>query len=265
MQHDQPMTGIVLIPLVPVRTAPAETAEMCTQLLFGERVELLEVQERWIRIRNMTDQYEGWADRKMIHPLNEQEAGTLDQAQWKHVQIPACSCALNGTPVLLPGGSLIPFMNTVPCMPAGQTLLIDDTWVDEQPADTGRIVHLAQQYRQAPYLWGGKSVMGIDCSGFVQVVFAMCGIVLPRDASLQAGHGESIEGLDQAQAGDLAFFENAQGRIVHVGILLGPDRIIHASGQVKTERIDRQGIISAQTGMYTHRLSHIQRFMNRRP
>ena len=124
------------------------------------------------------------------------------------------------------------------------------------------ILKIANMYLNAPYLWGGKSLLGIDCSGLVQVVFSICGLQLPRDASQQVEKGDFVNFLGEAQQGDLAFFDNEAGSIIHVGILLDATQIIHASGWVKIESIDSNGIISSQTGEYTHKLRVIKRLIN---
>ena len=123
------------------------------------------------------------------------------------------------------------------------------------------VVELANQYVNAPYLWGGKSIFEIDCSGLVQVVFSMIGISLPRDASQQVEIGTVVDFLSEVEAGDVAFFENEEGNIVHTGILINSHQIIHSSGNVKIEIIDSQGIISSQTGEYTHKLRVIKRIV----
>ena len=257
------MTGIVSISLVPLRTGNSEQSEMCSQLLYGERVEVLEIQERWLRVRNYADDYTGWAGKKMICLLNEKEESEFANARFKRVQVPlsVCESTTEAQKILLPGGSLIPYVNTSPYQIGGRTLGINQADITESDATGERIVYLAKQYWGAPYLWGGKTILGIDCSGLVQVVFAMCNIQLPRDASQQVEKGKTIDFLSEVRPGDLAFFENVEGRIIHVGIMLAPHQIIHASGQVKIDNMDAQGIISSQTGAYSHKLRIIKRIM----
>jgi gamma-D-glutamyl-L-lysine dipeptidyl-peptidase len=123
------------------------------------------------------------------------------------------------------------------------------------------ILKLARRYLYAPYLWGGRSPFGIDCSGFTQVVFMMAGLKLKRDASQQVGQGEGVDFAEQAQAADLAFFDNDKGNIVHVGIVMNNNHIIHAAGQVRIDRLDHFGIFNETLGKYTHKLRLIKRFL----
>ena len=116
-------------------------------------------------------------------------------------------------------------------------------------------------FQNAPYLWGGRTLFGIDCSGFSQIVFKLNGIKLNRDAWQQAEQGAVVDFLPEAKSGDLAFFDNAEGRIIHVGIMLGTNKIIHASGKVRVDTIDNQGIYNAEMGRYTHKLRIIKRFI----
>ena len=258
------MTGIVILPLVPLRESDSERSEMTSQLLFGELVEILETRERWLLLRNLSDNYIGWADRKMIQVLSDAKALQLTSSN------PSCVCIpllegkdlSSGDKLTLPGGSRLVGLNGIELKIDNNNFLFDPILLHQGTEKSGeRLISLARQYLNAPYLWGGKSLLGIDCSGFVQVVFSMCGIQLPRDASQQVNCGQLISFLSEAKAGDLALFENQDGKITHVGILLNSHQIIHASGWVKIESIDSQGIISAQTGEYTHKLRVIKRIL----
>ena len=124
-----------------------------------------------------------------------------------------------------------------------------------------KLIEDAYMYLNAPYLWGGKGPFGIDCSGFVQVVFRLNGILLPRDAYQQADIGDTLSFVEEGQAGDLAFFDNENGKITHVGILNDAQHIIHASGKVRIDRIDHQGIFHEENGTYTHRLRLLKRII----
>lgn len=257
------MTGIVTLSLVPLRTNLAEQSEMCSQLLYGERVEVLETNERWLRVRNFSDDYIGWADKKMIHILTEKEEIELAKAEFKPIQVPLHTGRISfdeQKKILLVGGSLVQFIDGFSYSIDGLSFILDNLLVENE-TNGERIIHLAKQYLNAPYLWGGKSVLGIDCSGLVQVVYRMCSIQLPRDANQQVEHGQTIDFLAETRAGDLAFFENEEGKIIHVGILLSSDKIIHASGWVKIDSIDSQGIISSQTGEYSHKLRIVKRII----
>jgi len=258
------MTGIITLPLVPLRDSESERSEMSTQLLFGERVEILEVHERWLFVRNQADNYTGWADRKMIQVLSPDEEHRLVHASSYCVSVPLLLCdkTVSNEKMFLPGGSLLPAYD------CGRFSIGNEMYQISLPSKINlretlseRIVNLSLQYLNAPYLWGGKSIFGIDCSGFVQVLFAICGIQILRDASQQVESGRVIDFIFESQAGDLAFFENQDGDIIHVGLLINDHQIIHASGWVKIESIDSQGIISSQTGKYTHTLRVIKRLI----
>ena len=258
------MNGIVNLSLVPLRAEDNECSEMISQLLFGETVEIMEWKERWLHIRNLSDNCCGWADRKMITLLSEDEYENLKNNENFRIlkAVSFCRNLTLGTTFLLPGGSILrKFQNGNFTDGTYQYAIHPSDAGMPKPLTGGNIVSLARQYHFSPYLWGGKSALGIDCSGLVQVVFSLCGVLLPRNASQQAEIGEKINSLTQAEAGDLAFFANSAHHIVHVGILMNSHQIIHASGWVKIENIDEHGIISEQTGNYSHTLYSIKRMI----
>lgn len=253
------MIGTISLPLVPLRKSDSEHSEMTSQLLFGEQVEILDTREKWLFVRNIADNYSGWVDRKMINLTSE---NTINDSYCISLPIIKCSINENNETVFLVGGSKISKSDGNEVIIEGKTFYIDpkDIWFSE--VKSGEIiVSIAKQYLNAPYLWGGKTIMGIDCSGFVQVIYDICGVQLPRDASQQVEYGNAVNFLTESQAGDLAFFENMDGKITHVGMMLNTHQIIHASGWVKIENIDDKGIISNQTGEYSHKLNIIKRII----
>ncbi|MEI8085802.1 MAG: C40 family peptidase [Paludibacter sp.] len=258
------MNGIIKLPLVPLRSKDSERSEMTSQLLYGERVEILETRERWLFVRNIADNYTGWVDRKMVQILNLDHENIEETVDLYCVSFPIVEC-LNpedNETLFLPGGSKLNILDGNKVQFGGKNYFIDPINLPYSNEKTGeQLVYLAKQYLNAPYLWGGKTVMGIDCSGFVQVIYDMCGIQLQRDASQQVEYGKMINFLSEVEPGDLAFFENSEGKIIHVGMMLNSHQIIHASGWVKIESIDSQGIISNETGEYSHKLRVVKRMI----
>jgi len=258
------MTGIIKLSLVPLRVSDSETSEMTSQLLFGEEVKIIEVKDRWYKVQNLMDNYYGWVDRKMIHILSTEDEAKTSTVRKYYVSVPLLECtkAISNEKMLLAGGSVLHNLLDGKFKIGDEEFYVNISTSEDSTENSGQlIVELAKQYLNSPYLWGGKSVMGIDCSGLVQVVFSMVGKMLPRDASQQVDTGIVVDFLSEVQAGDLAFFENPEGKIIHVGILINRHQIIHASGWVKIENYDSQGIISSQTGEYTHTLRVIKRLI----
>lgn len=258
------MYGIVLNPLVPVRAADSERSEMVTQLLFGELIWITEVKDKWLFVKNIADNYCGWTDRKMIQSISDEDFELLSKSAFELLIQPITHCKYKNTDIslYLPAGSKIYHIDSgirPGFLP--EIYFQSQNQIELKKISGAEIIHQAGQFLNAPYLWGGKSILGVDCSGLVQLVFSFFKFSLPRDASDQANEGEVVGFLEEALEGDLAFFVNEAGNIVHVGILLGNNRIIHASGSVKIENIDANGIISTLTGQYTHRLILIKRLI----
>lgn len=258
--------GICALSIAPLRAEPTDRAEQVSQLVFGECYTVLETQPKWLRIRVAADSYEGWLDAKQHRPIaaeffQEWLAGAPHPRTLDVVSV--VSDDHTRIPVQL--GSHLPFFD-------GMTLRLGPTDADRffynglatnprQPTPDGLLLRVAKLYRKAPYQWGGKSVFGLDCSGFTQQVFGIIGLQLPRDARQQVLLGEEVHFAPQAQPGDLAFFDNAEGRIVHVGLIVGDGKILHASGEVRLDTLDHHGIFNADRQTYTHQLRIIRRVL----
>lgn len=255
--------GVCNLSLVPIRTEPSDRSEMCSQLLFGDHFTILESTEKWVRILTAYDEYEGWIDHKQFEKIEQaafvalHDLNTILGLEISHRIIKTSSLE----PLNLIAGSNIPgTLDNFFYLRDTRYKLECNTIKPSKDNFRSSILDAALFYLNAPYLWGGKSVFGIDCSGFTQMVFRQFGIKLKRDAYQQAEQGDLVGFLQEARAGDLAFFDNEEGRITHVGIMLDNERIIHASGRVKIDAIDNQGIYSNELNRYTHKLRIVKRF-----
>ena len=283
------MKGISLHSVVPVRTEARETAEMSTQILFAEQCEILAEQARWYQVRLCQDGQEGWVDKKMLTPLSAEEEQKLPAEATAMVLMPMAYAVSenNGQTIPLTAGTRLCNYKDGRFELLGVGFRIDPSMVltAPLPLDEPHLLQAVRFFLNIPYLWGGKNAMGMDCSGFTQVVLSLFGKHLLRNASQQATQGTEVNRLEDAQAGDLAFFCKPQtnhannennannannannGTITHVGILIDKQRIIHCSGRVKVEKIDATGIFSIEQadakhpqGQYTHQLLSIRRY-----
>ena len=269
------MVALSLHSVVPVRAEAREGAEQNTQMLFGELCEVIEhsdvsIQhsERWRYIRLESDGQEGWVDAKMICPMESKEY-EAHKAALKNAAMVAMPMAYavsenNGQTLPLTAGTRLTNYKDGRFEVLGVGFRIDPGMVIAKPVELNQqnLLQTVRFFINVPYLWGGKNALGMDCSGFTQVVMSLFGITLPRNASEQATQGETVSDPAQAQAGDLAFFDHEDGKISHVGIVIDPTRIIHCSGRVKVEKLDQTGIYNIEQGGYSHHLVLIKRILS---
>ena len=258
--------------VTPVRQEPSEGSEQLTQLLFGEVCEVLDRLPRWTKIRSTLDGQEGWVDFKMLSPIDNQYP-ISDIRTVVAVPMAIATAMETGEEMMLTLGTRLPNYAHGTFEVLGKQYLINPTEVrgerlevkGDEAMRREDVCAIAQTLLNAPYLWGGKNAMGIDCSGFTQVVYAAMGVNLLRNAREQITQGELVPNLAQAQPGDLAFFDHADRdlnatNISHVGLLLDNKTIIHCSGCVHVDDIDEMGIHLAD-GELTHHLVQIKRYL----
>ena len=253
------MFGICNLAIIPVRLEPSDRSEQVTQLLFGEHFTILEQQQKWSKIKIVFDNYEGWIDNKQYQEISEKQFDSLNE---NPVVLSADLIEFISNPKneLLPIsiGSSLSFLNDESLNISNYSFEGVKTCGVKPKAD---LIKTAYMYLNAPYLWGGKTPFGIDCSGFTQMVYKLNGYNLLRDASQQATQGEVLSFIEESEPGDLAFFDNEEGNIIHVGIMLDNNYIIHASGKVRIDRLDHLGIYNAETNRHTHKLRVIKKIV----
>jgi len=254
--------GICLLTLAPVRKNPDDRSEMVNQLLFGDFVDIKDAVDGWYLIESIDDRYEGWVDTKQIQNVSEDSYNQLlySKRYFTNDLLNECKLLHNNDSLLhLVLGSQLHNVKDGKFIIEDHHFKYSGNYIAADHPKKEIIKATALKYLNAPYVWGGRSPFGIDCSGFVQMVYKLSGIFLNRDASQQAKQGELVNFISEAKLGDLAFFENEEGNIVHVGMLLNTEHIIHASGKVKIESIDHNGIYDDQAKKYTHKLRLIKR------
>jgi len=256
--------GICIVSIAPMRKLPDDRSEMVSQALFGEAFEILGTQKNWAQIKLAYDGYIAWIDVKQMLYIDEFRYNSLTEEEYQMVGDIAQIIINTRTQDIttLPIGAILPqFLNG--------KIKVRDNFYEYDGITTSSItkpnrniiIENAMLYQNAPYLWGGKTPFGIDCSGFTQMVYKLSGIRIPRDSSKQAENGVTINFITDARKGDLAFFDDEEGNIIHVGILMGNNKIIHASAYVRIDSIDHEGIYNNQTQKYTHKLRLIKSYL----
>ncbi|XMO85786.1 C40 family peptidase [Algibacter sp. AS12] len=246
--------GICNLSIVPLRNEPADASELISQVIYGDFFKILEQRKQWTKIRLAFDKYEGWVDNKQYAEITEEQYKDL------HNKNPILSTDLvefiedkNNQLFPITIGSSLNGLSLVNHNYEGNSI--------NQKLDKSNIIQTAFTYLNAPYLWGGKTPFGIDCSGFTQMVYKLNGYKLLRDASQQATQGEALSFIEESEPGDLAFFDNNEGIITHVGIIMEDNYIIHAHGKVRIDRLDHSGIYNVDKKMHTHKLRVIKKII----
>jgi hypothetical protein len=225
-------------------------------------------------IQLVYDNYEGWIHQLQSQPLEENEFIRLADVEtpvtMDLVQLISLETSKTMIPIVM--GSSLPGLKDQQFLISHHQFIFDGDvsapFEFEQTINPGEMLRIREQicddamlYLNAPYLWGGRTPFGIDCSGFVQMVYKLKRIKLLRNANQQATQGEVISLLDEAEPGDLVFFDDDEGKITHVGLLIDRTRLIHCSGKVRIDAIDHQGIYNHDIQQYTHRLRLIKRIL----
>jgi len=255
--------GVCRLAIVPVRMEANHRAEQVTQLLFGDHYEVLEaaLPNKWLRIRIYADQYEGWIDAAQHHAISKEYFDQINLANFKITTEITSTILFKKMPLSIVMGSIVPIS-------ASELFKLEEHFAfnGESKAlsirrDIDFLKAMAMRYLHAPYLWGGKSPFGIDCSGFTQMIFRLAGYGLMRDAHQQSKQGRPVASLAQARPGDLVFFAQKSMAVSHVGLLLDEGSIIHASGTVKVEKLVPEGILPGEAGEVSHLFHSMRRVL----
>ena len=236
--------AVCVVMAAPVREESAEQAEMVTQILYGESMDVLESGKYWSKIKMHFDGYEGWVDSRQIKPISEEE---LANRKTTIVTENFQSVIMKQGRTLLSMGSEVEF----PTVASRRSHDLRES-----------IVKTAEELLNIPYLWGGRSFFGVDCSGLVHLVYKINGIKMPRDSYQQGEIGTPLTFVEESRPGDLAFFENKEGKIIHVGIMMENQKIIHASGKVRIDTLDSTGIFNKEINEHSHKLRFVRNVLD---
>jgi hypothetical protein len=246
--------GICNLGIVPVRFEPTDQSEMVTQVLYGDFFKVLDRRKKWSKIRNAFDNYEGWIDNKQYQIITEGNYESLEDSElWLSRDLIQYVSDTEDRLYPIPIGSNL-----------NATKLLQHTFEGNAITIKGNkknLITTAFLFLNTPYLWGGKTPFGIDCSGFTQMVYKLNGYKLKRDASEQAAQGDALSFIEESEAGDLAFFDNTDGQIIHVGLIMDNNYIIHAHGKVRIDRLDHSGIYNVDTKSHSHKLRVIKKIV----
>jgi cell wall-associated NlpC family hydrolase len=243
---------------VPLRSGPSHKTEMLSQVLFGEKYSIIDKAGTWLKVETVFDKYTGWIDTGHLQhsPIEDITSGNVLNRSLVCFKTDKSKMVLEaGCEVFKPDFEKKVFFSGNKKYIAAADFSNNFVSTIESFADT------AMKYINSPYIWGGRIPSGIDCSGLTQLVYKIHGIPIPRDSWKQAEAGKGIDFIDQAEPGDLVFFDNDRGKITHVGMILSKGLVIHASGRIRIDSIDHQGIYKSEIGGYSHKLRTIRRIV----
>ena len=249
--------GINILGIIPLRKEPKDQSEMVSQILFGQHFKILEIKPSWVRIQLADDDYEGWICAKQYYEITYEDYDNLNLNDFPKVgdKLGYLEDVNTGKRSTMPTGSTLPYYHQGTVRVRQKKFKFKGVLASDNVKDIGIYAHY---FLNSPYLWGGKSILGIDCSGFTQLVLSLSGIQIPRDAYQQEEIGETVQ-LSHIKPYDLVFFINDKNRVHHVGIALENNQIIHASGQVRIDNLTSEGIVHSSSNKLTHRLYSIKR------
>jgi len=253
------MFGICNLSIIPLRLEPNDRSEIVSQILFGEHFIIIEKDKQWSKVKLHYDDYEGWIDSKQYQIISNENYNLLcEKAIILNADLVEYITVSDNSLIPITLGASLSFLNHLDVNTHNYGFEgLQTSGVKAK----SNLVTTAYLYLNSPYLWGGKTPFGIDCSGFTQMVYKLNGYKLLRDASQQATQGEVLSFIEESEPGDLAFFDNEEGKIIHVGIMLENNYIIHASGKVRVDRLDHLGIYNAEQNRHTHRLRVIKKIL----
>jgi len=246
--------GICNLSNVPLRLEASDKSEMVSQVVYGELFKIIEYRKKWSKIKLAYDVYEGWVDNKQFVEISKDDYKQVSVAKDIYsIDLVEYVQDENNFLITIPLGASLRGLSLLKHRFEGNT--------HSGKMTKNQLINSAFLYLNTPYLWGGRTPFGIDCSGFTQMVYKISGYDLLRDASQQATQGEALSFIDESEPGDLAFFDNNEGEIIHVGIILKDHHIIHAHGKVRIDRLDQSGIYNEMLGKHTHKLRVIKKLI----
>lgn len=246
--------GICNLNSAAIRPEPSSTSEMISQILFGETFEIKKIKSDWIKVVLDYDFFEGWILKNQISELNEESYREIigSNNTISNELVTFIADKSHSLQAISLGASLPLFANN--SFKISENIFQFDGKINDRKLTKKEIVSTAFMYLNTPYLWGGRTPFGLDCSGFTQMVYKINGHALLRNASFQASQGEVLSFIEESEPGDLAFFDNNEGEIIHVGIILADNHIIHCHGKVRIDRLDQSGIYNVDTKRHSHKL-----------